>query len=269
LASYKPYQSTGEDFLQNYLGMIGIPIEMYPEFPAKEKIILLTEQAAFDKELVAKIRKHLEAGGNIVITSGLLKVLQGKGIEQIAEIANTGNVLNVHEFWGGSGSGEGANLGETPNLLVPEISFMTNDAWPVVRGTASGRGAPLLLQDHYSKGNFYVLTIPENANDLYVLPQQVLTSIRNYLLRGQPYEIDAPALVSLFSYDNHAFAVESFRDQPAQVTILASAETKQLRDLSTGELIQSRTSPPQPSDPRAHFTITVQPHSFIAFEEVK
>ena len=34
IKSYKPYQSTGEDFLHNYLGMIGIPIELYPDFPA-------------------------------------------------------------------------------------------------------------------------------------------------------------------------------------------------------------------------------------------
>ncbi len=33
IASYKPYQSTGEDFLHNYLGMIGVPIELYPYFP--------------------------------------------------------------------------------------------------------------------------------------------------------------------------------------------------------------------------------------------
>ena len=30
---YKPYQSTGEDFLHNYLGMIGIPIDLHPDFP--------------------------------------------------------------------------------------------------------------------------------------------------------------------------------------------------------------------------------------------
>ena len=34
IASYKPYQSSGEDFLHNYLGMIGIPIDLHPEFPA-------------------------------------------------------------------------------------------------------------------------------------------------------------------------------------------------------------------------------------------
>ena len=30
IASYKPYQSKGEDFLQNYLGNIGLPVEMTP-----------------------------------------------------------------------------------------------------------------------------------------------------------------------------------------------------------------------------------------------
>ena len=33
IKSYKPYQSTGEDFLHNYLGMIGIPIDLYQHFP--------------------------------------------------------------------------------------------------------------------------------------------------------------------------------------------------------------------------------------------
>ena len=43
IASYKPYQSTGEDFLHNYLGMIGIPIDLYPEFPTNADLVLLTE----------------------------------------------------------------------------------------------------------------------------------------------------------------------------------------------------------------------------------
>src|SRR6185437_11651493 len=37
IASYKPYQSTGEDFLQDYLGMIGIPIDMRPTFPSADE----------------------------------------------------------------------------------------------------------------------------------------------------------------------------------------------------------------------------------------
>ncbi|MGA7342780.1 MAG: hypothetical protein WBX18_19420 [Terracidiphilus sp.] len=273
IASYKPYQSSGEDFLHNYLGMIGIPIDLYPEFPTQAKTVLLTESAKYDPQIVAKIKAHLEQGGNVVITSGLLKALEGKGIEQIAEIEATGNVLHVQNYWGGPGAGAGADLGSTAEVAVPEIGFMTNDAWPVVRGTANGRGAPLLLMDRYSKGIFYVLTIPENANDLYSLPQAVLTQIKRYLMDGFPVEIDAPGKVSLFAYDNHTFVVESYLDQPVKVTVLLPGTAARLRNLASGELVEGTPAPANPRARRAQapaqtgFQIDVQPHSFVAFGE--
>jgi hypothetical protein len=52
--SYKPYHSVGEDFLQNYMGMIGIPMDLVPEFPENEKMVFLTESAAFDPRLWTK-----------------------------------------------------------------------------------------------------------------------------------------------------------------------------------------------------------------------
>lgn len=45
IKNYKPFHSLGDDFLQNYLGMIGLPMDMYPQFPTDQKVILLTEQA--------------------------------------------------------------------------------------------------------------------------------------------------------------------------------------------------------------------------------
>ena len=274
LASYKPYQSTGEDFLHNYLGMIGIPIDLHAEFPSDAKTILLTESAKFDPEIVNKIKAHLEQGGNIVITSGLLNVLQDKGLAQIADLHATGNILNVEKYWGAYGPGSGANLGTTSDLLVPEIAFQTNDAWPIVRGTANGRGAPLLIMDRYSKGILYVLTIPENPNDLYLLPQAVLTQIKHYLLDGFPVQMDAPSKVSLFAYDNRAFVVESYLDAPTQITISSPGASVRLRNLATGELVEGKVpaSPttqrrraPQP--PNIEFHIDLLPHSFAAFAE--
>jgi hypothetical protein len=272
IASYKPYQSAGEDFLHNYLGMIGIPIELYPQFPSEAKIVLLTEQAGFDPDLVTKIRTHLEKGGNVVITTGLLKKLQGKGIEQIADLHTTGNVLRVNEYWGGSGAGAGTDLGKTNDVMVPEIAFLTNDAWPLVRGTANGRGAPLLLMDRYSKGILYVLTIPENANDLYALPQPVLTAIRQYIMGGFPVWMDAPARVSLFTYDNKGFVVESFLDAPATVTLATSGTGARLRNLATGEEITGKPAEShgrhQAHAPqRMEFKLEVPPHSFVALME--
>jgi hypothetical protein len=270
IASYKPYHSTGEDFLQNYLGMIGIPVEMRADFPADAHTVLLTEQASFDPELVGKIRTQLEHGGNVVITTGLLGKLQGKGIEQIADIHTTGNVLRVNEFWGGFGAGSGADLGKNAEILVPEIAFLTNDAWPIVRGTANGRGAPLLLMDRYSKGILYVLTIPENVNDLYALPQPVLTAIRKYVLSGFPFMLDAPSKVSLFAYDNHSFVVESFLDKPTEVTISGTDKSSRLRNLTSGEEITGKAASAAHGSRRAgrmEFRITIPPHSFLAFAE--
>src|ERR1019366_10771986 len=168
--------------------------------------------------------------------------LQCKGLDQIADIHATGNVLKINEYWGGSGAGAGADLGKTNDVLVPEIAFLTNDAWPVVRGTANGRGAPLLLMDRYSKGILYVLTIPENANDLYALPQPVLTSIKRYLLNDFPVSIDAPSKVALCAYDNQAFVVESYLDAPATVTVSISGIGTQLRDLTNGKLIDAKSA---------------------------
>jgi len=271
IASYKPYQSTGEDFLQNYLGMIGIPIDMRPDFPSDAHTVLLTEQAKSDPDLVTRIRTHLEHGGNVVVTSGLLRQIQGKGIEQIADIQVTDSILRIDEYWGAMGAGAGADLGKTSEILVPEIAFFTNDAWPIVRGTASGRGAPLLLMDRYSRGVLYVLTIPENANDLYALPQPVLKSIRQYLLAGFPFTIDAPAKVSLFAYDNQSFVLESYLDTPTTVVVsAATGPATHLRNLTTGEVIEGKPAAPNYGSrhqARAEFRISLLPHSFLALAE--
>jgi hypothetical protein len=275
IANYRPYQSIGEDFLPNYLGMIGIPIEMSPEFPTGSKTILLTEDAKFDPQIVSKIKTHLLQGGTVIITSGLLKAIQGDGpnqIGQIAEIRTTGNQLSADHYQGFFGMSGGAL---PHNILMPEISFMTNDAWPEVRLTANGNGAPLLLQDHYANGLLYVLDIPDNPFDLYELPQPVLTSLRRFLLRGFPLHFDAPSQVSLFTYDNNTFVTESFLDHPAEVTVSLAGAGRHLRNLVTGETLTGQDPPaikspfgrPIPLPPATEFHLTVQPHSFLAFAE--
>lgn len=138
IASYKPYQSSGEDFLHNYLGMIGIPIDLHPEFPTNANMVLLTECAKFDPEIVAKIKKQLMAGKSVVITSGLLRALQGSGIENIVEVQYTDRKVLAHEYSAGFGAGNFSTLGGGTNadVLFPEIDFLTNEAWSLVRAEA-------------------------------------------------------------------------------------------------------------------------------------
>ena len=273
LKSYRPYQSSGEDFLHNYLGMIGIPIDMYPVFPKDADMVLLTESAKFDPQIVGKIEGQLRAGKNVVITSGLLQALQTRGIKNIVDMHETGQILGIQNYWAAFGPGGGANLGETNPILVPKIGFLTNDAWPVVRGTANGYAAPLLLMEHYSKGTIFVLTIPENFNDLYSLPQPVLTAIKSYLLQQFPVQLDAPSQVSLFAYDNEHFVVESFRDAPVDVTVSVLRTHAEIRNMATGAVIEGKPAPvfriaqmPNARE-RTSFRLTIMPHSYIALAE--
>jgi len=278
IASYKPYQSLGEDFLHNYLGMIGIPIDLHAEFPAAADVVLLTESAKFDPEIVNKIKSQLQAGKNVVITSGLLRALQGKGIEDIVELRFTDRKVPVHGYVGAFGAGAGSVLSEkqNPEVLIPEIRFLTNDAWPLVRGIASGNGFPILLMDHYSKGILFVLTIPDNFSDLYNFPPEVLTSIKHYILGNFPVQLEAPSQVSLFAYDNQTFIVESFADRKMDATVAITGNVAKLKNLVTGEVIGSGPAPAKPQrqrlafgPPRTSFKISVEPHSYLAFSELK
>jgi hypothetical protein len=117
LKGYKPFHSTGEDFLHNFLGMAGIPIDLYPEFPVDEKIILLAESAKFDPEIISKIKGQLYNGKDVLITSGLLRALEGKGIEEIVELQYTNRKAIVKDFkagWGGLIKGE-------KGMIIPHI----------------------------------------------------------------------------------------------------------------------------------------------------
>ena len=278
IASYKPYQSTGEDFLHNYLGMLGFPLDLRPTFPTNAGLVLLTECAKFDPQIVAKIKAQLAAGHSVVITSGLLRALQGKGIEDIVELQCTGRKALAQSYIGGFGSGTGLALDQdsSSEILFPEIGFFTNDAWALVRALAHGKGYPLLLMDRYSQGILYVWTMPDNPNDLYRLPQSVIAAFKDHLMEGFPVRLDAPSQVALFAYDNNTFIVESFLPGEAQAKLSILDDSAHLRNLVTGEVLAGEK--PLPTSGRFHpndgarrisFNLKLPPHSYSVWAAEK
>lgn len=268
IASYKPYQSSGEDFLHNYLGNLGIPIELTPTFPVAADTVLLTQSAAHDREIVAKIKRQLVGGKNVVITSGLLQALQGAGIEEVAEIEYTGRKAAIKSFLVGYGAGNGASLNEAgvePRpILFPELKFYTNDSWPVIRGVANAKGFPLVLMNRYSKGILYVLNIPDNLGDLYDLPRPAITAIKTFVQGNFPLRVDAPSHVSLFAYDNSTFILQSYRDSATDATILvAGAGRRLLRDDAN---VTAEPSTPRAGEPAmTAFKVRIPAHSYQLF----
>jgi hypothetical protein len=275
VASYKPYQSTGEDFLHNYLGMIGIPIDLHPEFPTNASLVLLTESAAADPEIVSKIKGQLVAGKTVVITSGLLRALSGRGIEDIIEVRYTDRKFLAQGFFSGFGAGNGVALDQAVDLriLFPELDFLTNDAWPVVRALADGSTYPVLLMDRYAQGTLMAWTMPDNFGDLYRLPPSVTSAIKDQVMRDFPVRVDGPGQVALFAYDNHTFIVESYLPDATDVKVSLNAGFDKIKNLLTGEILIGETPSPghdrwarAADESREVFNLHLPPHSYRVFK---
>jgi len=265
--SYRPYHATGEDFLQNYLGMIGIPMDISPTFPTEGKMIILTESAKFDPQIVEKIKERLQSGKNVIITSGLLRALQGKRIEDIVELTYTDRKALVTDFR----AGWGKSCKSEQEILIPQINYLTNDSWEEITATRGATGWPILHRAKYSKAFLYVLTIPDNFSDLYQYPPEVLNRIRAVATQDFNIKLEGPSQVSLFCYDNGTFIVESFLPEPVTVKIITNEPVTVINDLLTGDSVKGTEIPVPPFfrnrqvDPTYSYEITIKPHSYRVF----
>jgi hypothetical protein len=255
--------------------MIGIPIDLHPSFPTNANLVLLTESATFDTGIVAKIKGHLAAGKSVVITSGLLRALQGRGIEDIVEARCTERRILTHEYLSSFGAGNSTVIGDgqTGDAIFPAVDFLTNDAWALVRALADGKGYPLLFMDRYSKGVLYVWTMPDNFNNLYRLPPSVTSAVKDCVMNGFPVRLDGPNQVALFAYDNNTFIVESYLHSETDVKVSVLGGFGKLRNLLTGEVLNaepqadggSRRVRQQPVEQRDAFKVHLPPHSYSVF----
>lgn len=266
--SYKPFHSHGEDFLQTYFGMIGIPMDIVPKFPENEPMVVLTETASFDPGIVGKIEKQLKSGGNVLVTSGFYKAMQEKGIKDIVELEVTDRKASVKEFTAGWGPASTIEK----EIIIPEVTYFTNDSWEQVSAKDDTNGWPILHAADYSKGKFYVLTIPDNFIDLYALPENALNKIRQVTAGGMKVLLEGPAEVSLFEYDNNSFVAESFLDHEVTVRFVMDIKTKQITEVLSGRVIKGtdRLAPAfmnrKFGSDASVFEITLNPHSFKAFK---
>lgn len=269
LASYKPYHSSGEDFLQNYLGMIGLPMDMYPQWKEGQQQILLTQQAAKDPQIVEKIKQQLKKGGDVIITTGLLKAMK-EPLGDVVELycGDLKAIVNDFGFLGKSDR----------EFIIPQVKYFTNDAWEVVSAgrplTGGVSGYPILLRDTYSKGMLFVLTIPDDFGNLYDYPAPALNVIRRAMSKDVGAYIEGPSKVALFPYDNKTMVVENFNDTSVNLRVVVNTKVNSLRNLLTDDTYKPATLPQVVSgwgrnrffgyaDGATVFDITLPAHSYI------
>ena len=265
IKSFKPFHAAGDDFLQNYLGMIGLPMDMRPVFPEDQQVVLLTAQAAQDTEIMAKIKRQLQSGRDVVVTSSLLKAIPEK-LAEVAELRCTDLKALVNDFGRYGQSGR--------DLLIPQVQYYTNDAWEMVSAgrplTGGVSGYPILLRAPYATGNLYVLTIPDDMGNLYDFPANALNEIRRIMSKDIGVCLEAPSKVGLFVYDNKTLVVENFNDEPVEVRIVTGDKVMKLESLEDGTVLSPLPAGPviqtrRPVTPKNSFRLLLLPHSYKAF----
>ncbi|HEY6899397.1 MAG TPA: hypothetical protein VI233_02095, partial [Puia sp.] len=221
-----------------------------------------------DAGIVDKIKRQLTAGKTVVITSGLLRALQDKGIGDIAELRCSERRALVQDY---TVSGAFRLIHGDKAVLIPQVQYLTNDSWEIASAVSGPNGWPMLHEADYSKGHLYILTIPDNFADLYNLPSEVLNKIREVLCKPLKAEIEGPGQVSLYVYDNHTCVVESFLDKETEVKLITPKQWGRITDLVTHQMIGGEVRKRGFSyierglQERNVYEVAVKPHSFRVF----
>ena len=240
LPVYIPYASCGENHLEMRLGMLGIPMDPTPEFPAGEKVIFLTESSASDPDIISKLRDYVLLGGDAVITFGFLRKMQEELHRAgLTEAHVSDRKISVRRYQLTDDNAGYIDMSDA--ILFPEILHGNNASWSIVNGGDGDYHTPLLLESLYGKGRLYTLSVPENQADICKLPVEVIDVLKR-ILNGDDYSSGKG--YSEFTYDDGSMVFYRYvKDdvRPAHVKICSTKDVNVLLDMATGEMIESRT----------------------------
>ena len=245
LKVYIPFNSQGEDHIEDYLGMAGLPMEPVCDFPeykdGDRNKVLLTAAALKDEKIVEKISKFVEQGGHAIVTSGFMigALKKYPEILELTSIRYNDRVLTADEFQSPSAIGFGKEYIKSKNAITfPLLEHRNNATWSMMNAGHGEYHESILCFDTYGKGRLTTLVLPDMPSKIYELPAQVLTAIRKELEVSDIW-IDAPAGVSVFTYDNKTFGVYAYTWDgctPQEFTLYVKGEHKALKRIPDSDV---------------------------------
>jgi len=217
---YIPFNSQGEDHLEDFLGMVGIPMEPSPYFPLENgkktaNKVLVTASSLEDKDISEKIRDFMLDGGSVIATSGFVMGAQKaseKGVfnpplSEYTSIRYTDRRLDADEFQVTVSGLYGRNyIKSSYPLSFPLLEHRNNATWSKTNAGHGEYHESIVMFETYGEGIFEVIDLPDMPSRIRDLPAEVLTNLRSELLDGRVW-IDAGYGVSLFTYDNDTFGL--------------------------------------------------------------
>ena len=264
--TWEPFNGDGEDQLYNYLGMCGIPIEPSPYFDGSQGTVFCTQSTAEDPDCVEKLEEFVRNGGNAIVTVGFFRKMYEQGVKDFTSVRLTNRhvlgdtyLINNQNYMGME------TVKGTEKILFEILDYKNNTTWSDITLMVDEDNFPILTEDNYGKGRFFILNVPENFADLYKLPGLVIQNMNKHLSMGQRVYLGGDPKFNLFAYDNNVYAVHGYKEQSAKVNVIVRGACKGIQDLATGKIYSEQRSLPLPGHKGDATTVIEEPAEF-AFE---
>lgn len=234
VAAYKPAQSDagGDLYIMDFVGMFGVPFLPMHTFPENADIIFLPTQAAADPDAVAKARRALERGVQLVVSAGFLA--DAKDGDWLAHVAGVDWVerrpMQVDTVW--MKPGEEHKL-TRPLDLEGVLDAVDGDA--VISAQSEKGEVSFLTKAIWRDSNIFVLNahtfsqadfdavgevfLSPRPLGLMELDQSLADAVRGVFSAKLPVQLSAPVGVTQFLLGDGSVILQNHNDIPAEVTL--------------------------------------------------
>ncbi len=234
IPAYRPHNGRGEDNVHSYFGMCGLPFEPTVTYPDGAKTVFLAEGAAYDDDIINKMKKSLHEGADVIVTTGFLRKM-GDAFSEFANVTYSSRKAIVSKYADTKDHGltiSGCYTGDAP-VLIPQIDYCTNDVWELAAGYGTDNNFPIVLRWCYDNGRVCVITVPDNMGDMYHYPREVLNVIRGLTENTIDVTLDASSGVQMFMYDNDYLIVRSDLNYDETVVLNVPEDVSKCFDIVT------------------------------------
>lgn len=276
LKTYIPFNSQGDDHIEDFIGMIGLPMEPVCEFPESgTSKVLVTAASLEDSKIVEKLCRFVEDGGHAIATSAFMIGALEKypEIKELTSVSYTKRTLIADEFH---------TPGEIPHFKnyvksnapveFPLLEHRNNATWSIMNAGHGEYHESILCYDTYGRGRFTVLCTPQMPSKLYDLPAPALGAIRKELDTSGIW-FEGGSGISLFTYDNKTFGIYCYawdgcKPQDIQLHIKGSVkELVRIPDSDRPQMFKPQVIKPlYEKDGETIFSGYVKPGEFDFFE---
>lgn len=278
--AWEPFDGDGEDQAYNYLGMCGAAIEPSPYMKMDAPAVLFTQSTACAPDAMEKLEAYVRKGGNAIVTIGFFRQMIDKGIKDLTSVRPTGRHVLGNEYMIDHANYTNVHFCRGVDQVLFEIlSYKTNATVSDISLIAGEHNFPIMTEDNYGKGRFFILNLPENYADLYKLPLKVIRGINKHLSMGQRVYLGCQPKFNLFSYSNNVYGIASYRPMTDTAQVIVRGACKGLRDLESGAVYADFLPLPTPAcrgdattvidEPAEYcFDIRLQPGQYRFFEVI-